>query len=78
MPRFMYLLVHYWKNINKIQQKNHDMVALQPVNQLMINSTTTKQAPSSWPSTNLQGNKIRVSGLDTDHWQFANTPEDKF
>ena len=34
--------------------------------------------PSPRPSTNLQGQKIHMSGLVTSHRQFTITPKDKF
>ena len=37
-----------------------------------------KLAPSPQASTNLQGKKICMSGLDTAHWQFFNTPKENF
>ena len=36
-----------------------------------------KPEPSPQPSKNLQGKQIRMSGLDTAHWQFAIPPEDR-
>ena len=41
-------------------------------------SPEIQMASSPWPSTNLQGKKIRISGWDTDHIQFYITPWDKF
>ena len=38
----------------------------------------TQPAPSPQPSTNLQGDKIRMSGFDTAHRKLSNTPEDRF
>ena len=37
-----------------------------------------KLAPSPRPSTNMWGDKIRLSGLDKPHWKFSNTPKEKF
>ena len=37
-----------------------------------------KLAPSPRPSTNLWRKKIRMCCLDTAHWQFSITPEDRF
>ena len=38
----------------------------------------TQTAPLPGPSTNLRGEQMLMSGLDTTHRQFSNTPEDKF
>ena len=38
----------------------------------------TQPETSPQYSTNLQGNQIHMSGLDTAHRPFSNTPEDKF
>ena len=51
---------------------------LNKINVLMMTGKIEKLALSPWPSSNLQGKKIRMSGLNTAYWQFSNTPEDKF
>ena len=47
-------------------------------NILTSTSSYTQTEPSPWPYTNLWGKKIRMSGLDVTHRQFAITPKDKY
>ena len=37
-----------------------------------------KPESSLQPTTNMQGKQIHMSGLDTAHWKFANTPKANF
>ena len=54
------------------------MISLNLINVVMVTDEISKPAPSTWPSINLQGKQIHMSGLDTAHWQFYNAPEEKF
>ena len=66
--------------INKIrlEQRTWWLFYIKQSNQLKQTSLNTQPPPSSWPSTNLWGKKIRISGLDTAYRKFSNTPKDKF
>ena len=66
------------KNENRNQQEELGIIDLNQTNKLMGTSEITQPAPSTWPSRNLRGKKIFMPDLDTPHWQFSNTPEDKF
>ena len=65
-------------NFNKNQQGKPDIIALQPLNWLIMTSEITNMAPLPRPSTNLWGNQIYISYLYTALTQFAITPEEKF
>ena len=58
--------------------QNLDVIALKPVNKLMIKRATTQPAPSSRPSKNLWGEQINIIVLYTYNIQFAITPGYKF
>ena len=51
--------------------------ALKPINVLMTTGAIKNNSPYPWPSKTLGGEQIHMSRLDTAHWQFSITPEDK-
>ena len=66
------------KNLNNNKQEKIGLIYFHKFIQLMIKSTITQQAPSPRPSSTLLERKIRTSGLDMAHIQFAITPKDKY
>ena len=73
-----YYCINYYINTIKNELEEIGMIYLKPVNQLMTKIEITKLAPPPRPSKNLRGKKICMSGFDTAHIKFSNTPEDKF
>ena len=71
-------MIHTGQQSNKACTNNLKNFYINQSNQLKQKSMKTQPAPSLQPSTNLQGNQICMSGLDTSHRQFDNTPEYKF
>ena len=65
-------------NVDNNQQELLVMIYLKPVNKLNMTITITQLAPSPQPSTNLWGEQICMSALDTANIQFATTPKGKF
>ena len=54
-------------NINKDKQENLEMIAFQPLFQLMITSKIIKPSPSPQPYTSLQGKRIHMYSFDIAH-----------
>ena len=64
--------------LQKYKPKENEELPWNQSMYLWLNVKSQKLSSSPRPSTSLQGHKIRMSGLDMAHWQFSNTPEDKF
>ena len=66
--------------INKIRLERRTwwIFYINKSNQLKWTSLDTQLETSPQPSTKLRGKQIRISGLDTAHRQFSNTPEENF
>ena len=83
-------LFHSWKTLYKTQQENLEVIDLKPVTMKLGNFLAEnkcidddrwnkkKTAPSPRPSTKVLGKQICMSGLNTAHWKYSNTTEDKF
>ena len=54
------------------------MIGLKPVNQFIMTITIAQPLSPPQPSTNLWGEKIRMSNLYMSHRQFTITPKEKF
>ena len=64
---------HKWKiNKKRIERRTLRIFYIKQKN------LNTQPAPSPWPSTNLRGKQICMSGLDTSRRKFAITPGNKF
>ena len=65
-------------NKNSLEWITWRILYIKQSNKLKWTSLNTKPVPLPWTLTHLQGNKICMSGLDTSHRQFSNTPKGKF
>ena len=65
-------------NLNNNQHEEIEVIDLDRLNKLIMTSANTQPEPYPLASTNLLGNQIHMSNLDTEHRQYSITPDEKF